>query len=250
MYFNDENMINLVKNYLKYHHQKNNLSGDAKKWTNTLLNKLVMVEKADLFRYIAIYIHGGVYVDSDVICKVPIEHWLLRYSDTLGNISLEDVDMIVGIEFLKRHGPNPFQLVQWTFAARRHSPILKAVIDICIRYIMRGRYISDVLQRTGPGMFTHAVLTYIIAKSTSHKYGRSTSDYLPYPFHVIHPMEQLDRTGQILILRDRNTTSRLCILPYRAFGIFDEHQSVNKLPASQQLVQHLFDASWMNRSFH
>ena len=34
------------------------------------------VQKADIFRYIVLMVHGGVYADIDVTCVRPVDQWI------------------------------------------------------------------------------------------------------------------------------------------------------------------------------
>ena len=34
--------------------------------------------KADVWRYCVLYIEGGVYIDADTICELPLNDWILR----------------------------------------------------------------------------------------------------------------------------------------------------------------------------
>jgi alpha 1,6-mannosyltransferase len=72
----------------------------------------VPVLKADYFRYIALYVLGGVYSDIDTECLRPIDKW----TDNSTNVSF-----IVGVEaegpIWKTRVARPLQLCQWTFAS-------------------------------------------------------------------------------------------------------------------------------------
>ncbi|ETO16267.1 hypothetical protein RFI_21088 [Reticulomyxa filosa] len=212
IHFNDNDMISVITKYLLQNKHVN--TTQSNEWIKSFLDKMLIIEKADLFRYIAIYEYGGVYIDDDVLCKVPIEEWLDRYNTSLNSTTLGELDVIVGIEFTYRRNPNPLQLVQWTFAAKQHNLLIQFIIDTCISYILNDKHHGDVVQRTGPGMFTHAILKYLLTHAlvpqSSQDYRRLFSeDYLSYPSHIIYEMRKLDRTGQILTLKDANVTIKL-----------------------------------------
>ncbi|ETO14472.1 hypothetical protein RFI_22901 [Reticulomyxa filosa] len=259
MYFNDKKMIETITTFLLNRHRHSNATTrnavKDESHVSSLLKELKMVEKADLFRYIAIYEYGGIYADSDVECKVAIDEWLLRYADTLPVKHLNDVDMIVGVEFPDIHPPDPLQLVQWTFGAKKRNPLIKFIIDSCIDTIVNRKNITDVLERTGPIMFTRAILRYINSHATPSSSHRSTTQQRHLSsassvFHAVNTlfsMQQLDKNGQILTLyHSDNVQFTLCILPYRAFAVHWMH-NYNKRPVSQQLVMHQFRGSWKRR---
>lgn len=42
----------------------------------SMYNRMLAIQRADLFRYVVLYDAGGVYADIDVSCSVPIDSWL------------------------------------------------------------------------------------------------------------------------------------------------------------------------------
>lgn len=100
------------------------------------------VMKADLWRYAALYRHGGVYADIDAICRVPIEGW--KVDDTCLTLALE----------------NEVHFCQWTMAAPPAHPVLAAVLRLIAERATRGYdlgYEHFVHEGTGPGVWTDAI---------------------------------------------------------------------------------------------
>lgn len=54
------------------------------------------VERADVFRYVALWTLGGVYADADVQPKVPVAQWPVQFGFQQ---TLDQLDFILGIEF-------------------------------------------------------------------------------------------------------------------------------------------------------
>ncbi|KAI9290796.1 hypothetical protein K502DRAFT_326560 [Neoconidiobolus thromboides FSU 785] len=176
------------------------------------------VLKADYFRYIILYLYGGIYSDTDTICLRPIDTW----SD-----GKEDVDMILGLE---GYEPNKeyvceeegmardIQFTQWTIMSRAKHPILLNVINKIkeITPIMINKtYTSycDVLNWTGPGIWTDAVMDYLSLKNTT----------------------ELDiKKGKLI--------NGVYILPNTGFNGPDEEYD------PEAKVQHLFWGSWKNHT--
>jgi len=113
------------------------------------------VMKADLWRYCVIYIHGGIYADTDTVC---MEHPnMFRKDDCL-------------LAFTPENGHN--YLCQWVFAAPPLSPVLKTIIDLSVKRILdmeviKGEHIIHYL--TGPSLFSDGV----------DEYCKSANMYLP-----------------------------------------------------------------------
>ena len=103
------------------------------------------VMKADLWRYCIIYHLGGIYADTDTICKT---NPTLFINDSLLTIVPE----------------NSCHLCQWVFAAPKGSSILKSVIDLSVKRILtikeiNGEHIIHYL--TGPEVFTDGIEKYL-----------------------------------------------------------------------------------------
>lgn len=127
--------------------------------------------KADLLRYLIMYVEGGVYADIDVEALKPIDRFIPdRYKES-------EIDMVIGVEidqpefdlhpFLgkKSHG-----FCQWTFMCKPRLPVMMKLInnvlaslnDISKRQSVPLQQIvldfDDVLSVTGPTAFTKTVL--------------------------------------------------------------------------------------------
>jgi mannosyltransferase OCH1-like enzyme len=151
-------ILNAVKSWVKhsskfkYYFYDNNLCDkfilenfDAKIYE--AYKKLPLgVMKADLWRYCIIYRYGGIYADTDTICKVNPSIFL---TDALLTIVPE----------------NSTHLCQWVFSAPKNSPILKSVIDLSVERILnikeiKGEHIIHFL--TGPAVFTDGIEKYLV----------------------------------------------------------------------------------------
>lgn len=95
--------------------------------------------KADLFRYILLYLKGGVYIDSSMTAKLPLAS-LLRRSDTF--VSCED----------DGHGGvyNAF------IACSPNHPILRKAIELTVRNVRQRYYGTDPLEISGPLLLARA----------------------------------------------------------------------------------------------
>lgn len=197
-----------------------------------LFNNLTKpVEKADVWRYVAIHRYGGVYSDDDVSPQVPLNRWLATYSWP----KVLPRTLVVGIEFphLIMNGELPFQIVQWTFAATapRH-PLLTAVLqEVAHRVATIPQAQEKVLERTGPVVWTAALLEQVKAHGEE----------------PLEATEKIDERGQLIHLKlphEGGERWKLLILPYRAFGYHPQHTDVNKGETWEQLVRHEFRGSW------
>ena len=120
------------------------------------------VMKADLWRYCVIYKYGGIYADTDTICKV---HPNIFCNNSLLTIVAE----------------NQTHLCQWVFAAPQNSPILKSIIDLSVERILttpiKGEHIIHTL--TGPGVFTDGIEKYL--KENNKPTFDNKKKYFNYP---------------------------------------------------------------------
>jgi hypothetical protein len=148
-------------------------------FVQTYQNELSIVERADYFRYLAVWAYGGLYVDSDVNFTKPVDKWLDTYgwdTEQQGARLLSTVDLVVGVEFPRpQTGYNstgwlPLQINQFIFAGAKGSAIMKRIIDhieVCITTIPRDGNVEMTLERTGPAAFTRAIITEIETRGLS-----------------------------------------------------------------------------------
>ena len=137
--------------------------------TNKAYSMLPMaVMKADLWRYCIIYKYGGIYADTDTICKVN------------PNIFRTDALLTVVPE-------NNVHLCQWVFSAPKESPILKCIIDLSVERILnsnnyfKSEHIIHFL--TGPGLFTDGIEKYL--KDKDYPTYSDRKMYFNYPNSTI-----------------------------------------------------------------
>jgi mannosyltransferase OCH1-like enzyme len=95
---------------------KKNFSNDVYKAYQRLP---MAVMKADLWRYCIIYMYGGIYTDADAECMMH-------------------PDIFTSPKTLLVCGPEKdgIHLCQWCFAAPKHSPIIKSIIDLSVERLL------------------------------------------------------------------------------------------------------------------
>jgi alpha 1,6-mannosyltransferase len=126
-----------------------------------------VVLKADMIRYLAMLARGGVYSDIDTSCLVPIDDWIPA------DLRNETINAVVGIEYddtTYRMFVRPISFNQWTLMAKPgHALFETAVRRVMsnLEYVARRKRVQlrelklekmEVLEATGPGMITDAVL--------------------------------------------------------------------------------------------
>ncbi|GLE05361.1 hypothetical protein PINS_up014374 [Pythium insidiosum] len=216
--------------------------------------QLSPVERADYFRYLVLYVHGGVYADSDVSCLKPVGQWLHAFG--WDNYQLSDMDFVAGIEFpwpqthYDKTGPLPLQINQFVIASAKHSRMMARVlehIETTIATIPRDK-IDRTIERTGPAAFTRAILDEITRRgiaspSSTSKNLRGTQETRPpaYPDALMVP-DALEKRGQIVPMHGdaESPFYKVLILPYRAFAFHAFH----KYAAAPVLTRHHFHGSW------
>jgi alpha 1,6-mannosyltransferase len=107
------------------------------------------VMKADLWRYLVLNTHGGVYSDIDSKCLLPINYW---FHDFTGPNAL-----IIGLE-------NDTHFCQWTMYSTKNHPALKHVCNFILeKYEKDGIDLTNsdfVHATTGPAIWTNALKSY------------------------------------------------------------------------------------------
>ena len=120
----------------------------GQEWHDIFVNLPVGVMRGDLWRYMIIYIYGGIYTDLDTLCLEPISKWMK-----------EDADMIVCPE-------TDIHFCQWTFAAAPQHPIIKSVLDHIKEMLKSPNYNMDhfVHIHTGPEAWTVGIFNALDVK--------------------------------------------------------------------------------------
>ncbi|GFG19329.1 conserved hypothetical protein [Aspergillus udagawae] len=153
----------------------------------------VPIIKADLLRYLVMYIEGGVYADIDVEALRPVERFIPGTHDE------RDIGMVIGIEIdepqFSDHpilGPTSQPFCQWTFMCKPRHPVMMRLVENILHWlnelsIKQGKPISelqldldDVITGTGPSAFTGAILS-----EKSHTTGKTVT------WHMFHDIPNL-----------------------------------------------------------
>jgi len=152
-------------------------------WVSLYDSLDVPVMRADMWRYLVLHHYGGVYLDGDVDCKKPIDEWgeifgvsvgAGRSSTYTGNWS--KIGAMVGIEYRRplrepqyaATFPPKLQFAQWTMAAQPGHYIYYRTIELINQTIWHirsgGEPPGDAVYITGPVMFSHAVVDFMLQR--------------------------------------------------------------------------------------
>lgn len=164
------------------------------------------VLRADYFRYIVLYLFGGIYSDTDTVCQKSFDSWILADSD---------IQLIAGLELDQLENDNwhhssyarQLQILQWTLISRPYHPIFGIVIDRIAEMTPRMNILFPllgeadryrmILDWTGPGVYTDAVLDFI-----SNKDIVDPARY--YELHNFESVENIELIAKNLtIVRDK-----------------------------------------------
>ncbi|EEH18695.1 hypothetical protein PABG_07755 [Paracoccidioides brasiliensis Pb03] len=189
--------------------------------------------KADLLRYLIMYVEGGVYADIDVEALRPLDRFIPdRFNE-------KNIDMVIGVEIdqpeFRKHpvlGPKSQSFCQWTFICKPRLPVMLKLVDNIIRWLnelskKQGVPISqltldfdDVISGTGPSAFTNAIL-----EDMSHRTGNEVN------WDVFHNMAESKVVGGILVLT------------VEAFAAGQGHSDSGNHNTRTALVKHHYHAS-------
>ncbi|KAI1002949.1 hypothetical protein K3495_g5257 [Podosphaera aphanis] len=196
----------------------------------TLKAKII---KADLLRYLVMYVEGGIYADIDVEALRPIDRFIPeRWNE-------KDIDMIVGIEIDMPHysdhpilGPKSKSFCQWTFVCKPRLPVMMQLIDniiVWLHGLSRKQKVpiselildfDEVITGTGPSAFTDAILADMRRKT-----GRDIQ------WNTFHDMIETKLIGGVLVLT------------VEAFAAGQGHSDSGTHEAKTALVKHHYHAS-------
>jgi len=196
----------------------------------SLTTKIV---KADLLRYLVMYMEGGVYADIDVEALKPIDRFIPdRYNE-------RDVDMVIGVEIdqpeFNNHpilGKKSQSFCQWTFMCKPRLPVMLRLIDNIVKWLndvaKKQRVpiseivldFDEVISGTGPSAFTTAILAEISSQN-----GQDVS------WDTFHNMAESKLVAGVLVLT------------VEAFAAGQGHSDSGNHNARTALVKHHYHAS-------
>lgn len=99
--------------------------------------------KADLWRYMVLYKHGGVYLDVDSTINTNLDEFIDHGDEAV----------------LTREG-NEGSFVQWLLIFKKGHPILKILIENILEDL-RNNGLEDIIKTTGPVAFSNAAATFL-----------------------------------------------------------------------------------------
>jgi mannosyltransferase OCH1-like enzyme len=136
--------------------------------------------RADLWRYLIIYQHGGFYADAKTMCTQPL-------GDLVGRHQRGDVFAILHYWMNCQDsrafiGNTKGEIGQFYLLYSAGHPLLRAVLDRVVANIERYKFEKDgggktaVLKLTGPHAYTKAIEQYLSENSDVHHSFLSSSD--------------------------------------------------------------------------
>lgn len=208
------------------------------------------VMRADMWRYLVLHKYGGVYLDSDIQCLHEFNRWASMLLPSHSRQKSLNIGAMVGIEFRdniqedEQEGmPKAIQFVQWTLAGKAGHPIFYRTAEKIHQLISNGGYQggdeqTNVIYGTGPGVFTEAVLEYMVEQGRIEKDTQWTMDPNPKRVfrHLLEDSTLTEATNEIV--------GDLAIVDKNAFA------RVNRATegAGQAYAHHKFAASWRKRN--
>ena len=105
------------------------------------------VMKADVWRVAVLYIHGGIYADTDCECMVPVTAWMNPEHKLI----------------LSQEHPTG-EIANFAFAAEPNHPALKCVLDLFLDLYKRPNFLDPTvptpIQNFGQYGFSHGMMEY------------------------------------------------------------------------------------------
>jgi mannosyltransferase OCH1-like enzyme len=194
--------------------------------------------KADLLRYLVLYLEGGVYADIDVEALQPIKDFVPSH------FNKADLDLVIGIEVdepsFANHailGPKSQSFCQWTIMSKPRNPAILRMINNVIKWLAETAKAQDVeiseitlnfdnvLSGTGPSAFTAAILAEMRVQANR-----------AIEWNMFHNMSEPKLVGRILVLT------------VKEFAAGQGHSNSGDRDSKAALVRHYYHASlWPSR---
>ncbi|KAI5952635.1 hypothetical protein KGF54_003502 [Candida jiufengensis] len=208
-----------------------------------------IILKADFFRYLILFAKGGIYSDLDTVSLKSVKDWPSSQSEYLGQPN--NPGLVVGVEadpdredwadwYARR-----LQFCQWTIKSKVGHPMLRELISKIttitlirestgtLNDILDGKDEgNDVMNWTGPGIFTDHIFQYIniILQSKSNNKKQKVEQMIDNNFFM--------KLEQPVVIDDT------MILPITSFSPVDYIMGAKGTSDPMSLVLHVFSGSW------
>ena len=246
--------------------------------------------RADLLRYLLLWYYGGYYSDIDAFPVQSIES-CAPLSPLFDESQRHNISLVVGVEIdepyassrTKKlwHWSRTYGFIQYSmYAPRRFSPLLRRVIVRALAHSTRHREDTgswlhgpryseeDILEVTGPGMFTDALLDVLsetlppdhdlINASTAADEGTGQLEYSSTsstrshghqrvtwaPFHALKDAVWIDGIQSEGAGRGREGNGGLVVLPINVWGNGQRHSGAEGFQSVHACLNHRFGRTW------
>jgi hypothetical protein len=242
-------------------------------------------------RYLILWYYGGYYADTDVYPVIPISMCspllpLFTPNPLLSNdipSPQSNISLVVGIEIdepyaspklmRKWHWSRSYGFIQYTmYAPRRFSPLLRRAIVRVLAHTKQHNAAShvfigpryneeEILEVTGPGVFTDAILDMLseTLPSTHHLISTSVNadanvgEFVSpdsqakvqrrvtwAPFHKLKEPIWVDNTESAL----GEKTGGVVVLPINVWGNGQRHSGAETFNSTHACINHRFGRTW------
>jgi alpha 1,6-mannosyltransferase len=211
------------------------------------------VLKADFFRYLIVYIRGGIYSDIDTVNLKPISSWVSSQSEIYNQTN--NPGLIVGIEAdpdfkgWSKYYARRLQFVQWTLQGKSGHPALRELIariteitlfraeNELMDEVLGKDAGDDIMNWTGPGIWTDTIFQYLNELFQSDEYfNHKTWDN----YHTYFDWRTFTHLQKPIVVRD------VAILPITSFSPGIKRMGAGGVEHELAYVQHQFKGSWKN----
>jgi mannosyltransferase OCH1-like enzyme len=183
------------------------------RWLPTFEALPLPIMRADLFRYLIVFLDGGVYADIDTVSYRACDELLENSNCVLGTEMRVSSSLQASFNYAR-----PAQIANFIFAATPEHPFLGSVIENIAQRASSPPDGDDFVQETtGPRMFTRATYSFLLSQPDSIKILPRINWNAPLELPRIGPMAKRIYVRHICFgtWRTENLTSRRLALGLR-----------------------------------
>jgi len=127
--------------------------------------------KADLFRYVILYLNGGCYFDIDTTCKKPLDDFILDEDEVVSGIG------------------GRCDLHQWGMIYSKNHPFIKKTLENCVYNIMNKNFIKGYNNNlegiSGPPCLDLSI-KQVLELPENYKFNKGIYSIKNFRFHILN----------------------------------------------------------------